>query len=99
MFDNKGVKQCFYCGDDTVVGQRIDENTAQWENVCKECATEHERMDLFGGYEKQVALYVGEAASEPKQFLEINGSHNDGYMVSASQYENGLGSFLDEYIR
>ncbi|MCP4566659.1 MAG: alpha/beta hydrolase [FCB group bacterium] len=40
-----------------------------------------------------------EAAHEPKQFLEINGSHNDGYMVSADQYEAGVTAFLDTYLK
>jgi len=39
-----------------------------------------------------------EAANEPKSFLEINGTHNDGYMVSAEQYEAGVTAFLDTYL-
>jgi len=35
-----------------------------------------------------------ETASEPKEFLEIRGSHNEGFMISADRYEEGLASFL-----
>ena len=35
-----------------------------------------------------------ETANEPKEFLEIRGSHNEGFMTSADRYEEGLASFL-----
>jgi fermentation-respiration switch protein FrsA (DUF1100 family) len=35
------------------------------------------------------------AASEPKKFLEIHGSHNDGFMVSGATYMEGIASFCD----
>ncbi len=38
-----------------------------------------------------------EAASEPKQFLEIRGSHNDGSVVSGKQYQDGLDAFISRY--
>jgi hypothetical protein len=38
------------------------------------------------------------AANEPKQFLEISGSHNDGYIISGDHYENGINSFLEIYL-
>jgi len=37
-----------------------------------------------------------EAAGEPKQFLEINGSHNDGFLTSEATYMKGLDDFLSE---
>ncbi len=43
------------------------------------------------------ALY--EAAHEPKEFLEISGSHNDGFLISGSTYLNGLRDFLQKYFR
>jgi len=41
-----------------------------------------------------------EMASEPKMFLEIQGSHNDGFMVTGSKYIEGINRFisgLDRY--
>ncbi len=37
-------------------------------------------------------------ASEPKQFLEIHGSHNDGFFVSGEIYKNGINDFLIKYL-
>lgn len=37
-------------------------------------------------------------AKEPKQFLEISGSHNDGFLVSGKKYYEGILNFLAEYI-
>jgi len=34
------------------------------------------------------------AANEPKQFLELRGGHNDGFMVSGKEYIQGLDKFL-----
>ena len=34
------------------------------------------------------------AASEPKQFVEIRGDHNGGFLLSQPQYEKALGSFI-----
>ena len=34
------------------------------------------------------------AANEPKQFLELRGGHNDGFMVSGRDYTQGLDRFL-----
>ena len=39
-----------------------------------------------------------EAAGEPKRFLEIRGSHNEGFLVSAERYEEGLASFLAAHL-
>ena len=38
-----------------------------------------------------------EAAGEPKEFLEIRGSHNEGFIVSADWYEERIASFLAAY--
>lgn len=39
-----------------------------------------------------------EAANEPKEFLEIRGSHNEGFIVSAQRYHDGLDSFISEHL-
>ena len=36
-----------------------------------------------------------EAAKNPKQFLEIQGSHNDGFYISDKIYKTGILEFLD----
>jgi fermentation-respiration switch protein FrsA (DUF1100 family) len=39
-----------------------------------------------------------EAAGDPKDFLEISGSHNDGFLISSEKYEDGLSRFISRYI-
>ena len=39
-----------------------------------------------------------QTAPEPKKFLEIHGSHNDGFLVSGKIYENGIRDFLSQYF-
>ncbi len=43
-------------------------------------------------------LKIFEAANEPKDLLEISGSHNDGFLVSEGKYEIGLNLFISAYI-
>lgn len=38
-----------------------------------------------------------DAAREPKKFVEITGTHNDGFMTSGKRYEDGLDAFLRNY--
>ena len=38
-------------------------------------------------------------ACEPKEFLQIRGSHNNGFMKSIQKYERGLDSFIFKYIK
>lgn len=39
-----------------------------------------------------------ERAMEPKIFLEISGSHNEGFITSGKRYEEGLNAFISEHI-
>ncbi|MFC2006818.1 alpha/beta hydrolase [Chloroflexota bacterium] len=39
-----------------------------------------------------------EVAAEPKEFLEIRGSHNEGFITSGRHYEEGLSSFISKYL-
>ena len=39
-----------------------------------------------------------EAANEPKEFLQITGTHNEGFVISGKYYEDGLGSFISKYV-
>ena len=38
------------------------------------------------------------AANEPKTFLEIRGTHNDGFLTSGTTYTQGLGRFISRYL-
>lgn len=39
------------------------------------------------------------AANEPKEFLKLSGSHNEGFLQSAQLYENSLSAFITKYIK
>ncbi|MCE5249953.1 alpha/beta hydrolase [bacterium] len=39
-----------------------------------------------------------DAAHEPKEFLEIHGTHNDGFLVSGQIYIDGLQGFISRYL-
>lgn len=57
----------------------------------------HSRGDRIVPFELGRQVY--EAASEPKQFLEIQGGHNDGFLVSEETYLRAIGDFLLEHLR
>ncbi len=42
--------------------------------------------------------YLYENASFPKEFLEIRGGHNDGFLVSGDVYIDGLNRFISRYF-
>ncbi|MBI5641010.1 MAG: alpha/beta hydrolase [Nitrospirae bacterium] len=44
------------------------------------------------------ALILFNKASHPKEFLEIRGSHNEGFLSSGSLYRDGLERFLSRYL-
>ena len=39
-----------------------------------------------------------EIAPEPKRFLELTGTHNEGFITSGAQYEEGLNTFIHQYL-
>jgi fermentation-respiration switch protein FrsA (DUF1100 family) len=53
----------------------------------------HSRGDDIIPYAHGRALY--EAASEPKEFLELAGGHNDGFLFVRKEWVEALGAFLD----
>jgi len=58
----------------------------------------HSRNDEIVSFEFGLELY--EAANEPKEFVEIFGGHNDGFLVSGEIYRNAWTNwlkFLKEY--
>ncbi|MCS4158897.1 alpha/beta hydrolase [Salinibacter ruber] len=56
----------------------------------------HSRDDRIVPFELGRKVY--EAAAAPKQFLEIEGGHNDGFLVSAEEYLRTIGDFLEEHL-
>jgi fermentation-respiration switch protein FrsA (DUF1100 family) len=38
------------------------------------------------------------AANEPKEFLQLNGGHNDGFLISAVAYEATFAAFVARYV-
>jgi len=56
----------------------------------------HSRGDRVVPFELGRRVY--EAAAEPKQFLEIQGGHNDGFLVSAEAYLRTIDAFLAEHL-
>ena len=56
----------------------------------------HSRDDEIISYVNGERLF--EAALEPKQFLEMRGGHNDGFMVSGRRYIKGLDTFLGDVL-
>lgn len=56
----------------------------------------HSREDRVVPFELGRRVY--EAASEPKQFLEIQGGHNDGFRVSEDVYLPTIEDFLSEHL-
>lgn len=52
----------------------------------------HSPEDEIVPYAQGRAVYA--AASEPKRFLEISGSHNTGFLQTGRHYEEGLHDFL-----
>ena len=52
----------------------------------------HSRNDEIIPFDQGRSLF--ERAREPKQFLELRGGHNDGFLVSGQHYVNGLDAFV-----
>jgi fermentation-respiration switch protein FrsA (DUF1100 family) len=56
----------------------------------------HSRDDEIIPFDQGRSLFEG--AREPKQFLELKGGHNDGFLVSGRHYLSGLDRFLFSVI-
>jgi fermentation-respiration switch protein FrsA (DUF1100 family) len=68
-------------------------NTRQYvKNVACPVLVAHSRDDEIIPYDEGRAIF--DAAAEPKQFLEMSGGHNDGFMVSGPSYTEGLRTFI-----
>jgi fermentation-respiration switch protein FrsA (DUF1100 family) len=56
----------------------------------------HSRGDRVVPFELGRRVY--EAAAAPKQFLAIEGGHNDGFLVSSESYLRRIDRFLEEHL-
>ncbi len=56
----------------------------------------HSRDDEIIPFKFGQALFA--SANEPKQFLEISGNHNEGFMLSGSDYVEGIDKFLRDHL-
>jgi fermentation-respiration switch protein FrsA (DUF1100 family) len=56
----------------------------------------HSRQDELVPFRQGRRVF--EAAPDPKEFLEMRGGHNDGFLVTGGSYERGLDAFLSRYL-
>ncbi len=57
----------------------------------------HSRDDNMIPFAHGQAIF--DAAAEPKEFLEITGSHNNGFVTSGQTYKEGMDKFISERCR
>jgi len=75
---------------------RFEYNTAEYlSGVNCPVLIVHSRDDEIMPFSHGCRLF--EMASEPKKFLEISGTHNEGFITSGKRYEEGLNAFISEY--
>jgi hypothetical protein len=75
---------------------------AAWRYLVEVRGHRREEIVLFGrslggAVAVELATHVtpaGEAAPEPKEFLEIEGNHNAGFLLTGSRYREGMAAFL-----
>jgi uncharacterized protein len=56
----------------------------------------HSPDDEIIPFEYGKALY--DKAAMPKEFLQIKGGHNEGFLISSEKYADGIDSFLTTYL-
>ena len=56
----------------------------------------HSPEDEIIPYQHGLALY--DAANAPKQFLELGGGHNEGFIFVRESWARALGEFLDKHV-
>lgn len=75
---------------------RIEYNTLEYiGNVRCPLLIVHSPEDEIVPFSHGQRLF--DAAGLPKEFLQISGGHNEGFFVSAEQYERGLSDFFSRY--
>ena len=66
------------------------------KNISCPVMVAHSKNDEIIPYDEGREIF--EAAPEPKQFLEMQGGHNDGFIVSGTSYVEGLRSFINNNL-
>ena len=62
------------------------------KNVSSPVLVAHSQNDEIIPYSEGRKIF--EAANEPKQFLEMSGGHNDGFIISGTAYTDGIELFI-----
>lgn len=76
---------------------RFDYNTLEYlRSVSCPVFVAHSPQDDIVPFEQGRTLY--QAAPEPKQFLELQGGHNDGFIFMRETWARALGEFIERYI-
>jgi fermentation-respiration switch protein FrsA (DUF1100 family) len=76
---------------------RFRYNTAEYlDEVDCPVLIVHSREDEIMPFSHGQQLF--ERARGPREFLEISGTHNEGFITSGKYYEEGLNSFVAEYL-
>ena len=72
---------------------RFQFDTLQYiKNVSSPVMVAHSQSDEIIPYSESRKIFA--VADEPKQFLEMSGGHNDGFIISGTTYTNGIESFI-----
>ena len=76
--------------------------TNQFDNEARVAEIEAPTLHIHSRDDRIVPFELGrrvfEAAAEPKQFLEIEGGHNDGFRVSEDVYLRTIDDFLSTHL-
>lgn len=76
--------------------------TNQFDNEARVAEIDAPKLFIHSRGDRVVPFDLGrqvyEAAAEPKQFLEIEGGHNDGFLVSADRYLQTIDDFLSKHL-
>ena len=74
----------------------------QFDNESRVAEIDAPKLHIHSRDDRVVPFKLGrqvyDAAAEPKQFLEIQGGHNDGFLVSADVYLRMIDNFLSESL-
>jgi len=77
--------------------------TNQFDNESRVADIDAPTLHIHSRADRVVPFTLGrqvyEAASEPKQFLEIQGGHNDGFLVSEDEYLRTIDDVLEDHLR
>jgi len=72
------------------------DNLGKMARITRPLLLVHSRQDEIIPFAHGERLFA--RASEPKQFLELSGGHNDAFLTSRRAYTHGLKTFLDTHL-